>query len=239
MAQYTISIIIPVLNEAKIIKPALDRLARYSEVEVIVVDGGSQDETVAIARSLAEIIILESGGRAAQMNAGAKRASADILLFLHADTQLPDNFVDLVCQTLKSNRIIAGAFALKIGGRGRALRIVELLVKLRSRLFSLPYGDQAIFITKDNFDKAGGFAELPIMEDFEFVKRVKQLGKIAIVPATVTTSGRRWQKLGVWQTTLTNQLVILGYYLGVSPTKLARFYRSRGRKDKGTRGRGD
>lgn len=231
MAQYTISIIIPVLNEGKIIKATLDRLTQYPEVEVIVVDGGSQDETVAIAQPLAKVITVKVRGRAGQMNAGAKQANADILLFLHADTQLPDNFVDLVTRTLRLNRTIAGAFTLKISGRGISLRIVELLVKLRSQLFSLPYGDQAIFITKDNFDKAGGFAELPIMEDFEFIKRVKQLGKIAIAPATVTTSGRRWQKLGVWQTTFINQLVILGYYLSISPTKLAEFYRSRGKRD--------
>jgi hypothetical protein len=101
---------------------------------------------------------------------------------------------------------------------------------VRSRLLSLPYGDQALFISKQAFIKAGGFADLPIMEDFEFIQRIGKLGRIAIAPAAVTTSGRRWQKLGVWQTTLINQLMIAGYYLGISPAKLSKFYRSRGKR---------
>ena len=229
MAQYTISIIIPVLNEAKIIQATLARLT-YPEVEVIVVDGGSQDDTVAIATQTAKVITVIGRGRAEQMNAGAKIAQSDILLFLHADTQLPTNFIELVTQTLKQPNTIAGAFELKIDGAERSLRWIEQLVKMRSRFFSLPYGDQAIFIYKQAFIEVGGFANLPIMEDFEFIKRVKKQGKIAIAPGAVTTSSRRWDKLGVWQTTLINQLIIAGYYLGISPTKLGKFYRSQGRK---------
>jgi rSAM/selenodomain-associated transferase 2 len=234
MARYIISIIIPVLNEATIIKKTLSQLTQYSEIEIIVVDGGSQDNTVAIAKSTAKpsakVITAIGKGRAGQMNAGANVAQSDILLFLHADTQLPANFIELVSKTLNQNKIIAGAFELAINGSGIPLRGIEILVKVRSRLLSLPYGDQALFISKQAFIKAGGFADLPIMEDFEFIQRVRKLGRIAIAPATATTSGRRWQKLGVWQTTLINQLMIAGYYLGISPAKLSKFYRSRGKR---------
>jgi len=229
MAQYTISIIIPVLNEAVIIKQTLAQLTPYSEVETIVVDGGSHDDTVAIASHAAKVLTVTGKGRAGQMNAGADIAQSDILLFLHADTQLPVNFVDLVTKTLKQPNVVAGAFELKIDGADRSLRWIERLVKMRSRLFSLPYGDQAIFISKQAFIEAGRFAELPIMEDFEFIKQVKKMGGVAIAPGAVTTSGRRWDKLGVWQTTLTNQAIIAGYYLGISPVKLGKFYRSRGK----------
>ena len=229
MTQYTISIIIPVLNEAAIIEQTLKQFDG-SKVEVIVVDGGSQDNTVAIAKQIAQVIIVEGKGRAGQMNAGADLARSEILLFLHADTHLPSNFIELVTQTLSRENTVAGAFELAIDGQEKSLRWIESLVRVRSRLFSLPYGDQAIFIFKKAFVESGGFADLTIMEDFEFIKRIKKQGKIAIAPAAVTTSGRRWQKLGVWQTTSINQLIIAGYYLGISPTTLSNFYRGRGKK---------
>lgn len=230
MAQYTIGIIIPVLNEAATIGQTLRQLQQHPEVEIIVVDGGSADDTVAIAQQMGvKAITVVGQGRAGQMNAGANIAEGKILLFLHGDTQLPDNFVSLVLRTLKQSGVIAGAFELAISGEAKSLRWIELLVKWRSRLLSLPYGDQAIFISKTAFDQLEGYAQLPIMEDFEFIQRAKKHGKIAIAPAAVTTSGRRWQKLGVWQTTLINQLMIAGYYLGISPVKLSNFYRNRGK----------
>ncbi len=228
MAQYIISIIIPVLNEAAIIKQTLWVLQQNSAVEIIVVDGGSKDNTAQIAQQTGVKVISVAGkGRSAQMNAGADIAQGNILLFLHIDTQLPANFLNLVVKTLKQPEVIAGAFELAIEGEDRSLRWIEMLVKMRSRFLSLPYGDQAIFLTKQVFADLGGFSDLPIMEDFELVQRLKRQGKIALAPAAVTTSGRRWQNLGVWKTTLINQLVILGYYLGISPTKLRNFYRGR------------
>lgn len=228
MAQYTISIIIPVLNEAAIIKSTLEQLQQYDGVEIIVVDGGSKDDTVNIARQLGANTLVISGGRAAQMNAGAKYAQGQLLLFLHIDTQLPHNFISLVTQTLAQPKVVAGAFELAIDGQDRSLRWVEKLVKIRSHLFSLPYGDQAIFITRKAFIELGSFAQMPIMEDFELIKRLQRHGKIAIANGSVVTSSRRWQKLGVWQTTLINQMIIAGYYLGISPLKLSHFYRNRG-----------
>lgn len=227
MAQYIISIIIPVLDEGAIIGQTLAQLTQYSKIEIIVVDGGSQDNTVAIASLAAKVITVTGKGRAGQMNAGADLAQSDVLLFLHADTQLPPNFIELVTQTLNQNKVIAGAFELAIDGSDISLRWLEILVKMRSRLLSLPYGDQALFIFKQTFQESGGFANLPIMEDFEFIQRIKSRGKIAIAPAAITTSARRWQKLGVWQTTAINQLMIAGYYLGISPAQLSKFYRHR------------
>ena len=233
MTQDIISIIIPVLNEAAIVRQTLIGLQQHTGVEIIVVDGGSRDNTVAIARQIRleerVIIVVPNKGRAAQMNAGADLARGNFLLFLHVDTQLPPDFVAVVRETLNQPKVVAGAFELAIEGQEKSLRWVEMLVNLRSRLLSLPYGDQAIFVSRQAFTEVGGFANLPIMEDFEFIKRIKRTGKIAIAPAKVITSSRRWQKLGVWKTTLINQLIIAGYYLGISPAKLSNFYRSRGK----------
>jgi rSAM/selenodomain-associated transferase 2 len=227
-----ISIIIPVINEAAIIEATLERLAGNLDVEVIVVDGGSEDNTVSIAQQKrVKVINNIQSGRASQMNAGAAVAKGKILLFLHADTKLPDNYDKLVRTTLKQPQVVAGAFKLKIEGQAKTLRFIETMVQVRSSLFSLPYGDQALFIDRDIFNSVGGFASLPIMEDFELVQRLKRIGKIAIASAAVITSNRRWSKLGVWQTTFINQLIILGYYLKIPPEQLSKFYRDRGNKN--------
>lgn len=228
-----ISIIIPVLNEATTIESTLTRLQHISDIEVIVVDGGSRDETVELAQRCCKIfapsselkVISAAAGRANQMNAGAAIATGDILLFLHADTHLPSEFDSLVRQSLENPRTIAGAFELSIDSDLRGLRLIERIVNLRSRVFSMPYGDQAIFLKATTFDELGGFPELPIMEDFELMRQLKCQGQITIVPASVLTSGRRWQTLGVVKTTLMNQLMIVGYFLGISPTQLMRWYR--------------
>jgi uncharacterized protein len=159
------------------------------------------------------------------MNRGAAIAQSDILLFLHADTQLPEHFLPLIQDTLAQPQVVAGAFELAIASDQPRLRWVEWAVKWRSRLCQLPYGDQGIFLKAEVFWQLGGFADLPIMEDFDLIKRLHKLGKVAIVPAAVTTSARRWQRLGVWKTTVINQLVIAAYYLGVRGDRLARLYR--------------
>jgi uncharacterized protein len=218
-----LSVIIPVLNEANTLQAVLNAV-QQDGVEVIVVDGGSQDQTIALAQQLTPQVIAAPLGRASQMNAGAAIATGKILLFLHADTQLPHGFAALVHQTLESGAI-AGAFHLKIDGKATGLRLVEWGVKWRSHFCQLPYGDQAIFLKASTFRELGGFALLPIMEDFDLVQRLKRLGKVAIAPASVITSGRRWQKLGILKTTLINQLVIIGYFLKVSPERISRWYR--------------
>lgn len=220
-----ISIIIPIFNEAVQIQKNIAKLTRETDIEIIIVDGGSYDESVALAKELdVKVIISPQPGRANQMNYGAAKATGDILLFLHIDTQLPIRYSKIIRQTLSSPQTIAGAFELTIDSPQKSLRFIEKMVNLRSHFLSLPYGDQGIFLKTSVFQEIGGFANLPIMEDFELVQRLKQKGKIAIAPAKVITSARRWQKLGVVKTTLINQLIILGYHFGISPTKLARFY---------------
>ncbi len=220
-----ISIIIPVLNEANTICSVLVGVLDAQNVEVIVVDGGSHDDTIAIAQSLGVKVISAPAGRASQMNAGAAVATGNILLFLHADTRLPAGFDTLILQALQDSRTVGGAFELRIDAKLRGLRLIEKMVNMRSRWLSMPYGDQAIFLKATVFHEIGGFPNLPIMEDFELMRRLKHCGKITILPAAVLTSGRRWQKLGVVKTTLINQMVIVGYFLGVSPTRLVRWYR--------------
>jgi len=225
MTQYNISIIIPVLNEATIIQSTLLELKKTQGVEIIVVDGGSKDNTTNIVQQTGVKLISVTGGKAVQMNKGAYIAQSELLLFLHGDTRLPQNFVHLVKETLEQPKVVAGAFELAINSAEKSLRWVELMVKIRSYLFRLPYGDQGIFIRKKLFEQIGGYQDLAIMEDFDLIQRLKRQGEIAIASGQATTSGRRWQKLGVWQTTAINQLVIAGYYLGISPTKLSDLYR--------------
>lgn len=225
-----LSIIIPVLNEASLIQSTLQHIAQSNskEVEVIVVDGGSQDDTVALAQQSGALVISSAPGRAKQMNAGSEVALGEVLLFLHADTRLPDGFVSLVQTTLARSGIVAGAFQLQIDGKAWSLRLVEWGVKWRSTLFQLPYGDQAIFLKAATFWQIGGFPELPIMEDFVLINRLRSLGKISMASAPVLTSARRWQKLGVIKTTLINQLVLAAYFLGVPLDRIAQWYRGRG-----------
>ena len=167
------------------------------------------------------------------MNAGAIAATGEILLFLHADTVLPLGFEQMVRSTLQqpldkqSPRTIAGAFTLKIDDHLPSLRWIEWLVAWRSKWRQMPYGDQAIFLTAETFRSVGGFVEIPIMEDFELIKRLQSLGRIEIVAAPVLTSARRWLQRGVWQTTLINQAIIIGYSIGISPDLLANWYRRR------------
>jgi rSAM/selenodomain-associated transferase 2 len=217
-----ISIVIPVLNEAPHLQKTLSIQA--PDVEIIVVDGGSQDETVAIAQSFGVKVLQSDPGRATQMNAGAKIASGEILLFLHADTRLPDGFDQMIRDALKV--ALAGAFQLRIDANQTGIRWIERGVNWRSRYLQLPYGDQALFLRTETFQKIGGFPPLPIMEDFEFVRTLRQLGKIVILPKPVITSGRRWQKLGVFRTTIVNQIVIFAYLMGISPTRIQAWYRS-------------
>jgi rSAM/selenodomain-associated transferase 2 len=222
-----ISIIIPVLNEAATIRAAIDSTLPSRNVEVIVVDGGSRDATRQIAQRQGVQVITSAAGRAHQMNVGAQAATGEILLFLHGDTRLPAGFDQLIRAALQNPQATAGAFRLRINAPQRRFRWVEWGVDCRSALFHMPYGDQAIFLRRSVFQALGGFAELPIMEDFELMRRLRPLGLIVMIKANVITSARRWQRRGIVKTTLINQLMILGYGLGVSPERLAQLYRNR------------
>ncbi|WP_375513440.1 TIGR04283 family arsenosugar biosynthesis glycosyltransferase [uncultured Nostoc sp.] len=225
IADGKISIIIPAINEAGNIKKAIATTQGSINIEIIVVDGGSDDDTVEIAQSLGVKIISSSPGRAVQMNVGAVTANGDILLFLHADSRLPSGFDDMIRTALQHPETVAGAFNLRIDASLLSLRWVELGVNLRSHFYQMPYGDQAIFLTKQVFQQIGGFPELPIMEDFELMRRLKRTGRIVIIPTPVVTSARRWLQKGVFKTTLLNQIVIIAYLLGISPERICRWYR--------------
>lgn len=219
-----ITIIIPTLNEEVNIEP-LARNIDGGEWEIIVVDGGSTDNTVKFAREQNFTVLQSQPGRAEQLNRGAIRAQGKVLLFLHADTRLPDNFADMILQAMSRKSCNIGAFRLAISDPTPTMRFISGCANLRSSLLQLPYGDQAIFVRKDIFVKLGRFPEVPIMEDYLFIKKAKKKERIVLLEEKVTTSARRWQRLGVWRTTLINQLIILGYLSGISMEKLSLFYR--------------
>ena len=227
-----ISIIIPALNESAFLRDTLTVIADTPEIETIVVDGGSTDNTREVAVDCGARVVSAPRGRAKQMNVGAAIARGDILLFLHADSKLPPGFADQVRNVLARDQIVAGAFRLAINASGWQMRAMEQLVSWRSVLFQLPYGDQSLFLTAETFNTLGGFPEQPLMEDFEFVRQLRHQGRIEILPQTLETSARRWQQLGIIRTTLINQVIIGAYLLGVAPKRLARWYRRPERKSR-------
>lgn len=224
----SISIIIPTLNEAAHLPATLARIPKTPTIEVIIADGLSQDTTMATASSSGALIIVSPRGRSRQMNTGAREARGEFLLFLHADTLLPDDFADYIPSILTRPGISAGAFRLKFHPPLPGLKLIETLANWRARTLQLPYGDQGIFLRADRFRALGGFAEIPLMEDVELILRLRRQGRIAIAPLPVTTSSRRWRDNGVWQNSLKNQLILAGYLAGISVDRLARWYQKKG-----------
>lgn len=228
-----LSVIVPALNEAGSIATAVASAAAAPGAQIVVADGGSTDDTVAAARRLGARVVHSSPGRAAQMNAGAAAASGDVLLFLHADTVLPAGYHEHVCRAMAQPTTVAGAFEVRLDSpSSAALRLIEWGMNWRSRHAGLPYGDQALFVRAGAFRQVGGFPDLPIMEDVELVRRLRRLGRIALVSEPVTTSARRWERLGAVRTTLLNQVVIAAFYLGVDPQRIAAWYRREGARDR-------
>lgn len=220
-----ISVIIPTLNEEARLGKTLAHLQNIAGLEIIVADGGSSDATVIIAKKAGARITSSSAGRGCQQNNGAAIASGDIFLFLHGDTLLPAGFTGMIRSCLTRRGVVAGAFELATDLRGPAIQFITAMANFRARHLQLPYGDQALFLTRQTFLATGGFPEIEIMEDFALAGKLRKIGRIEIVPAAVITSGRRWQKKGLLLTTLINQAVIIGYLLGLSPTSLASWYR--------------
>jgi rSAM/selenodomain-associated transferase 2/rSAM/selenodomain-associated transferase 1 len=221
-----LSIIIPTLNEAANIKATLRAAIEGDPYEVLVVDGGSSDDTARLAREAGAVVISSSPGRSQQMNAGAARALGATLLFLHADTILSPGYAAAVVAALREAGVIAGAFRFQIDQSVKGKSLLEWSTNLRSRWLQMPYGDQGLFLKRSTFEQLGGFAEMPIMEDYEFVRRIRRLGRIITLPLPARTSGRRWQRLGIIRTTLINVLMIVGYHTKIPPARLAKFYRS-------------
>ena len=220
-----ISIIIPTLNEEQVLGKTLASLQNKQNLEVIVVDGGSSDTTLALAQKTDCRIISSPKGRSRQMNRGAAEARGEVLLFLHADTLLPDNFPELILDAVRQPAFVAGAFSLAIDSPRKSLSVIAWFANLRSRLLHLPYGDQALFITSSMFKVLGGFPELEIMEDFIFMQKIKKKGKVIILSECALTSARRWQQMGITRTTLINQLIVCGHFIGIPSAILAGWYR--------------
>ncbi|MBF0259504.1 MAG: TIGR04283 family arsenosugar biosynthesis glycosyltransferase [Desulfamplus sp.] len=226
-----ISIIIPTLNEAARIAKVVDS-ARHPNSEIIVVDGGSCDDTVKIAEKKGVRVITGARGRAMQQNLGAKAARADIVLFLHADTLLPTGYAQSVFMTFLDKSKIAGAFSFNTDSSDPILKLIALGVNIRSRWFKMPYGDQALFFRRSFFESAGGFPESPIAEDLMlirnlFIKKRQNRNKFAILPLAVTTSARRWLSIGILRTTAINLIILSAIMVGVSPAKVAGLYGKR------------
>ena len=221
-----LSIIIPVLDEGERIAAALDALAdlRALGAKVIVVDGGSRDATIQRARMRADRVITAPRGRALQMNAGAAKAAGDILVFLHADTRLPADADLVLVKGLERSGRAWGRFDVTIEGRSPLLRVVGWLMGIRSRLTGIATGDQAIFVRRDAFQAAGGFAPIPLMEDIALCKRLKRVSRPLCISEHAITSGRRWEENGVWATVVLMWRLRLAYFLGADPKELARQY---------------
>jgi rSAM/selenodomain-associated transferase 2 len=216
-----LSIIVPVLNEAAIIGRTLDALAplRAAGHELIVVDGGSEDDSAALAAPLADRVLAAPRGRARQMNAGAAAATGDVLVFVHADTQLPAGAADEILAQTQSHAW--GRFDVRIEGRSPWLAVIAAGMNLRSRLTGIATGDQAIFVRRAAFT---GFPEIALMEDIAFSKAMKRRGPPACLHQRVVTSGRRWERHGVLRTVLLMWRLRLAYFLGAAPEDLARRY---------------
>ena len=218
-----ISVIIPTINESSRIASAIAS-AEHPNSEIIVVDGGSCDDTAAIAGKSGARVITAAGGRAYQQNRGAGAARGKIVLFLHADTLLPSNYAASVFTAFLDKTCMAGAFSFQTDSIHPLMRLIAMGVNLRSRYLKLPYGDQALFFRASAFKKNGGFPLTPIAEDLMMIRQMKKRGKIAILRNCVSTSGRRWKQIGIIRTTLINLIILTGILLGCSPERFAGLY---------------
>lgn len=222
------SIVVPVLNEAERINSLIEHLHNQgceTLYEIIVVDGDPQSSTLNAISDKRVIKMRADKGRALQMNAGAELARGEIILFLHADTMLPQGALEKIGCTLENPDFVGGAFELDIDSDKLFLKYVSIRSRYRSRRNKLPYGDQAIFLRKDYFFQIGMYKDIPLMEDLELMQRIKKDGrKICILPDRVTTSARRWQRDGMLYTSLRNRVLVALFHLGVSPSTLAKYY---------------
>jgi rSAM/selenodomain-associated transferase 2 len=219
-----VSVIIPALNEEKSIAQVLADAVALRPREVIVVDGGSKDRTREISEQMGAVVMITGPGRARQMNCGARRATGDILLFLHADTHLPPAALHDIVAALKNPRYVGGRFDVDLGGNHWLLKIIGTMINQRSRITKVGTGDQAIFVRREVFARMGGFPDIPLMEDIAFCRALKRLGGIVCLRSKVRTSARRWETEGIWRTVIKMWTLKLLYFAGVSPVTLKRFY---------------
>ncbi|MCP9440398.1 MAG: TIGR04283 family arsenosugar biosynthesis glycosyltransferase [Nitrospira sp.] len=224
-----VSVIIPTLHERDLLTKTILHTAELGFDEIVVVDGGSTDGTMALAKACCAgltgaHVITAPRGRARQMNEGAKVSRGEGLLFLHADTLLPPNAKALITSALADSGIAGGRFDVRFDSSSPWGRMISTLMNIRSRWTGIATGDQAIFVRRSVFDQLGGFADIPLMEDIEFSRRLKRTGRIAALRQTVTTSFRRWETQGPLKTIVLMWTLRLLYWLGVSPHRLSDFY---------------
>jgi rSAM/selenodomain-associated transferase 2 len=219
-----ISVIIPTLNEEVNLPVTLRQLTDHVDVELIVVDGGSKDRTVEIAQRFTPYVFRTLSGRAHQMNTGARHATGDIILFLHADTFLLPGALDEIQRRIIGDGAVGGAFDLHIDSSRRFCKFLARVASRRSRWLHLPYGDQGIFVWRQVFEALGGFPEIPIMEDIAFARRLRRAGRLTFIPSGLVTSGRRWNANGILRTTLVNWWVTALFMLHVPPRELRRIH---------------
>ena len=219
-----ISIIIPTLNEATGISHAIERAFATQPHEVIVVDGGSEDATASIAKNCGCCVVEGERGRATQQNHGAQDATGDVLLFLHADNWLVPDGLPQITQALGNSRILGGAFRHRIQASGLVYRVIEQGNTLRARVLRMAYGDQGIFVRRDAFWRIGGFPNVSLMEDVLFMRKLRRLSSLPILPGPLYVSARRWEKHGPVRQTIRNWGLTLAESVGVQPDKLARYY---------------
>lgn len=219
-----ISVIIPVLNEEKTIAATLRALAVLASQEIIVVDGGSSDCTREICSSFGVKFLTSERGRGRQMNLGARQASGDVLLFLHADTRPPPTALVDIARALGDTRCVGGRFDVDLEGSHPMLKVVGELINLRSRLTWVGTGDQAIFVRRRVFERIGGYPDIPLMEDIALCRALKRVGDVACLRSRVVTSARRWERDGLWRTILRMWTLKFLYLAGVPPARLKQFY---------------
>jgi len=219
-----ISVVIPTLNETLILEDNLCAISSLNPHEIIVVDGGSTDSTASVARRMATLVITSKSGRARQMNAGAKKATGDLLLFMHADNKLTLESFERMKKIITTDGSAGGAFSLQIESEKTSLKVISLLATWRSKYLNLVYGDQAIFVRADIFQKMGGFSPLPICEDLDFFRRLGRQGKVVLLEEKTHTSARRWNAEGIFYTTLRNITIGSLFLLGFSPQTLSKWY---------------
>ena len=221
----TISIIIPTLNEAQLIEKLLRDLKEFApETELIVADGHSSDRTFEIASPLARTV-LSPRGRGAQMNAGARRTTGQVLWFLHADCRPHPDSLTAIQAVMADESIVGGGFQYNLDSPGIHYRLAERMSNLKNRMLKLLYGDMGIFVRADVFWEMDGFKEVPLMEDMDFSRRLKRMGKTTILPLTMRTSARRWRREGWLKNIVRNWLLQIAWTAGVSPNILAKWYR--------------
>ena len=219
-----VSVIIPALNEEKSISATIESIVPLRPHEIIVVDGGSTDRTVALCRELGIDVLFSPRGRATQMNLGARQATGEALLFVHADTQLPSSALDDIDLALADARIVGGRFDVRLEGKHWMLKLIGAMISLRSRISRVATGDQGIFVRRDVFAELGGYPELPLMEDIALSRALKRRGRLACLRSRVVTSARRWEADGIWRTIFKMWALKSLYLVGISPLRLKRYY---------------